>query len=99
GMQGAVVSPLSDVAPDGTPGREVVGEVAPLAAGPQEVEDGVEDIAHRGLAGPATGVHGDKGLDEGPLLVGQVAGVSLGSHTPFYGFRPPLSDRQSVVCL
>src|SRR5207245_10839152 len=59
GAQGAVVAPLVVVAPDGALGREVLGEVLPLAAGPQEVEDGVEDITHRGRAGPAAGVNGD----------------------------------------
>src|SRR5262249_12379880 len=97
GLQGAVVPPLIEVAPDGAPGREVLGQVAPLAAGPQDVEGGVEDVAHRRLARPAAGVYGDQALDQAPLLIGQVAGVSLGSHTPFYGLAPPLSDRQSAA--
>src|SRR5262249_31450639 len=84
GPQGAVVPPGVEVAPDGALGREVVGQVAPLAAGAQQVQDGVQDVTHRRLAGAASGVHGDQGLDQGPLLVGQVAGVSLGSHTPLY---------------
>src|SRR5262249_25338828 len=94
GVQGAVVPPLVEVTPDGAPGREVLGEVTPLATGPLDVEDRGEDVAHRGLARPAAGVHRDQRLDERPWLVGQVAGVSLGSHTPFYAFGPPLSDRQ-----
>src|SRR5262249_1429886 len=49
------------------------------------------------LARPAAGVYGDQALDQAPLLIGQVAGVSLGSHTPFYGLAPPLSDRQLAI--
>jgi hypothetical protein len=33
-------------------------------------------------------------LDRGPLLVGQVTGVLLSSHTPSYALGPPLSDSQ-----
>ena len=83
-LQGAVVPPLIEVAPDGTLGREVLGEVPPLTAGPQDVENGIRDVAHRGFAGTASRVHGDGRLDERPLRVGQVAGVLLGSHTLFY---------------
>src|SRR5262249_52781494 len=80
GLQGAVVAPLVEVAPHRGLGREVLGQVAPLAAGPHEVEDGVEDVAHRRLAGPAPGVDRDQFLDERPLLVRQVAGVLNSSH-------------------
>src|SRR5262249_46048411 len=65
-------------------------EVAPLAAGAYEVEDGIEYVAHGGLPRAASGVHGDEGFDERPLLVGQVAGVVFGSHTPFYAAEHPL---------
>ena len=80
GVEGAVVPPLVEVAPDGALGREVLGEVAPLAAGPQDVEDGIDDVAQVGLAGPPAGVDGDVRLDQGPLRVGDVAGVGLCSH-------------------
>src|SRR2546423_894123 len=43
-LQGAVGAPLVEVAPGGAPGGEVLGEEPPLAAGPQDVEDGVDDI-------------------------------------------------------
>src|SRR5262249_23959748 len=90
-LQGAVVPPLVEVAPDGGLGREVLGQEAPLAAGAHDVEEGVEHVAHRGLARSPPGVHRDQSLDEGPLLVGQVAGILLRSHpndlwkTPPYG--------------
>src|SRR5262249_1166975 len=96
-LQGAVVPPLVEVAPDGALGREVLGQVAPLAAGPHDVEDGVEHVAHRGRAGPAAGVHRDQGLDQGPLLIGQVAGVSLCPH-PNDLRKAPFSDSVSVPC-
>ena len=88
GVQGAVVPPLVEVPPDGALGRKVLGKVTPLAAGAEDVEDGVEDVAGVGLAGTATGVDRDVGLDQGPLLVGDVAGVLVRSHAPFYAPRP-----------
>ena len=80
GVQGAVVPPLVEVAPDGALGREVLGEVAPLAARPQQVDDGIDDVAQGGRAGPATGVDRDQPLDQVPLLVCDVAGILIGSH-------------------
>jgi hypothetical protein len=80
GAERAVGPPLLEVVPDGALGREVPGQVAPLAAGPQDVEDGVDDVPYRGLAGPAAGEDGDAGLDQGPLGVGDVAGVGVRSH-------------------
>ena len=76
-VEGAVVPPLVEVAPDGALGREVLGQVAPLAAGAQDVEDGIDDVAQVGLAGPAAGVDGDVRLDQGPLRVGHVAGILM----------------------
>jgi hypothetical protein len=70
-------------------GREVLGEVAPLAVGAEDGEDGVDDVPRVGLAGPSAGVDGDVRLDQGPLRVGDVAGVMMRSHTPFYASRPP----------
>src|ERR1700737_2781585 len=84
-LQGSIMTPEVEVAPDGALGREVLGQETPLASSPQEVEDGVEDVAHRGLAGPTAGGAGDHLLHEGPLLVGQIARVSLSSHTQLYG--------------
>src|SRR5512135_2595569 len=88
-VQGAVVPPLVEVPPHGALGREVLGEVAPLAAGAEDVEDGVDDVPHVGLAGPSAGVDGDVRLDQGPLRVRDVAGVVVRSHTPFYESRLP----------
>ncbi len=49
----------------------------PLTSAPVEVEDGVEHLPHLDRAGPADGVDGDQGLDDLPLLVGEVGGVGL----------------------
>ena len=90
-------SPLVEVAPDGALGREVVGQVPPLAAGAEDVEDGVEDVPHVGLAGPsAAGLGRDVRLDQGPLGVGDVAGVVVRSHpipTTHSPLMFPLWDR------
>jgi hypothetical protein len=87
-VQGAVVPPLVEVPPDGALGREVLGEVTPLAAGAEDVEDGIDDVPEVGLAGSPAGVDGDVWLDQGQLRVSDVAGVSLSSHTSFYEARP-----------
>ena len=79
-LQGAIVPPLVEVPPDGAPGWEVDGQVTPLASRAEDVEDGVEDVPCARLAGPAAGVDGDVGLDEGPLLVGDIAGIAVVSH-------------------
>src|SRR5208337_2760429 len=53
GFEGAVVSPLVEVPPDGALGRKILGEVTPLAAGAEDVEDGIDDVAQIGLARPS----------------------------------------------
>ena len=92
--------PLVEVAPDGTFGREVLGQVAPLAAGSQEVEDGIDDIPQVRLAWPPARVDGEVRLDQRPLLVGDITRVGLGSHEPFYAFPPTYGTvTQSEDCL
>src|ERR1019366_1480978 len=90
GVQGAVVPPLIEVPPHSRLGREVLGEVTPLAAGTQDVEDGIDYVAQVGLAWSAAGVDGQLRLDQKPLRVGYVAGVGLCSHESFYASSPPL---------
>ena len=81
-VQRPIPTPLVEVAPDGALGREIDGQIAPLAAGAEDVEDGVEDVPHVCLAGPtAAGFGRHVGLDQGPLRVGDVAGVMVHSHT------------------
>src|SRR5262249_56149755 len=70
-----------EVPPEGALGREVLGEVAPVAAGAEDVEDGVDDVPHVGLAGPPAGSGGrEVRRDQGPLLVSDGAGVVLSPH-------------------
>ncbi len=68
---------------------------------PQQVENGIRDVAHVGLTRTASGIHGDGGLDERPLRVGQVARVLLSSHTLFYAaeqLETHLSDSFLMHC-
>ena len=100
-VQRPVPTPLVEVAPDGALGREVDGQVTPLASGAEDIEDGVEDVPHVRLAGPpAAGFGRDMGLDQGPLGVGDVAGVMVHSHTITTLVTPrlfPLWDRLSEM--
>jgi hypothetical protein len=75
--QQAGAGPLVEVVADGARFGEVVRDVAPGAAGAQEVEDGVGDLPQVDLAGSAH-VLGrlDEGAQQLPLLVGQVAGIA-----------------------
>ena len=90
-VQRPVAAPLVEVPPDGALGREVAGQVAPLAAGAEEIENGVEDVVQVGRAGPtAAGFGRDVGLDQGLLDVGEVAGVMVHSHSTTTTVRPRL---------
>ena len=68
-------------------GGKLHGRIAPLAAGAEDVEDGVEDVPYVGLAGPSAGVdRRDVRLDQGPLCVGDVAGRVIDlEHVMVYG--------------
>ena len=89
-VEGAVAPPLVEVPPDGTLGREVAGQVTPLAAGAEDVEDGVDDVPHVGLSGSPAGRSGrDVGLDQGPLLRRSGRWGSGGFSYHFYAARLP----------
>jgi len=79
-VEGAVATPLVEVAPDGASWREVLGEVPPLAAGPQEVEDGIDDVAEGGLAGRPRPGNRQWRLEQRPLA-SVSRWVGLCSHT------------------
>ena len=51
-IQGPVAAPCVEAA-TGVLGREVAGEIAPLAASAEDIEDGIDDVADVGLARPA----------------------------------------------
>ena len=79
--QVAVHAPLPEVMVDGRPSGEVVREQAPLAAAPQEVEDGVEDLARAmDPRSPMSLGSGQVRLDVIPLGIGKVRWVRS-SHT------------------
>jgi len=83
----AIVPPAVELRRDGAPGGEVVGQLSPLASGPQDVEDGVEEVppVHGGRAADSLGL-GQQGPQEVPLTVGQVAQVGFTvAHTSLYG--------------
>ena len=61
GVESTIVPPLIEIAPNGAFGREVFGEVAPLATGAYQVQNGIEDIAHRVLRGRPPGYTGISG--------------------------------------
>src|SRR5262249_16383401 len=101
-VQCPVAAPGVEVAPGGALGREVAGQIAPLAAGAEEVEDGVDDVPHVGLAGPAAArLVGQMGLGQGPLGIAEVAGVMVHSHAITTRDTPQmftLWDRLSSRC-
>jgi hypothetical protein len=69
---------------------KIVGEVPPLAAGPNEVEDGVEDLAnvHRTSAIARHGRR-DQRSDASPLGIAKVGGVRFLSHPLVLPTNPP----------
>ena len=80
-VQSSVLRQVSKSAPDGAFGGEVAGQVTPLAAGAEEIEHSVDDIPQVGLARPTTAGFGrEVRHDQGPLDVGDVAGVMIRSH-------------------
>jgi hypothetical protein len=95
GVQGAVVPPLVEIPPHGALGREVLGKISPLAAGAEDGEDGIDDIPQVGRAGSSAGGAREVRLDPGPLLVGDVAGVVVRSHTPSTSLDPLLPWQES----
>ena len=94
----ARLAPAVELGGDGAPGREVVGQAAPLAAGGQDVQDGIDQV----LAGDDDGVtglgpaFGQQRADRLPLLVREVAGIHAPlAHARIIGrgsiCKPPLS--------
>ena len=75
----ALVAPAAEVLPDDLPGRQVMGQVAPLTASASLIEDGIPDLA-QGIGAPASGApafsFGQDSLNLLPLGIRQIAGVS-----------------------
>jgi hypothetical protein len=73
-----------------------VGQAPPLAARPQHVEDGIEDVAPHVVAGPARlwGLWQQQ-LDELPFVVGEICRIRYAFHPLVYmpfPFFTPVSD-------
>jgi hypothetical protein len=84
-LPGAVQPPVPELAVNGLPGREVVGQHPPRPAGPQVVEDGVHHVPEAGgrrspaLAGAGLGLR-EQRFQPLPLVIGQVGRVGLPAH-------------------
>lgn len=72
----AFTLPPAEIVVDGLPGREVVRQEPPSAAGAQQVEDRFHNLALVSFAGAASGAGvRDHWRDGGPLIISQVGGV------------------------
>jgi len=73
-----VIAPGSKPAVNRLPWRQVFRQQAPRAARPHDIEDAVQDLAHRPLARPArrAGLRQVR-RDHAPLRIGQIGLVSL----------------------
>ena len=73
-LPGPIEAPTTIVIVDRAPGREVVGEVPPLAAGPHKVEYSVDDLTDV-HATSATAGHGrrDQRSDARPLGICEIS--------------------------
>jgi hypothetical protein len=69
-------SPISKVAVDRPPGRKLVGQLPPLAAGLQQIQDAI-DYAPFTCRAPPSAAFGSRnqGRNEQPLLIGQIGTV------------------------
>lgn len=92
-----VLAPQTEVVEHRRPGRQVVGQIAPLAARPVLTGDRVHDfpeVAGPGMSGrrprhPTLLPDRDHQLDQCPLLVRQVARVRLSLHAPHLNMDMP----------
>src|SRR5215211_5040882 len=68
-----VQQPQIVVVPHAAPVRKLVGQVAPLAACPQQVEHGIHDLAQvQGARTPPPRALGEPRLHQRPLLIGEI---------------------------
>ena len=80
-------------------GGKSLGQVPPLAAGAEDVEDGVEDVPHVGLAGPPAGVDAGCGARSGerragvPARRGHAPRPAVGHHMRYRRGREPVLVR------
>ena len=76
-LQRAVVGPQIEIIVERALGRQVLGNIAPLATRAQYVHDPIHDLAHIGLAlAAATFGRRNERLDMPPFRVGQIARIA-----------------------
>ena len=87
---GPIQSPTTIVIVDRAPGREVMGQIPPLATAPHEVDDGVYHLANVHATRTTTRLgRRDQRSDAFPLGIGKVSGVSSPSHLFVLPVNPP----------
>ena len=93
GFEYAGIPPAGPLLVDRRPGRQVVGQVAPLAAGVAQVAQGVEQGPQRVL--PLGRVFAHQGQirgHKGPFIVLHIAGVTA-RRVPYPKFTPQVHNR------
>src|SRR6266699_2815602 len=96
-LPGAIVAPATKVTPHRRPGRKLMGQGAPLAAGAIQVQDGVQYFTHIGGAWMSSWLGGwDQWFKDRPFPLTQIAWiVSSLHHSPLL----PLALRGILVPL
>ena len=84
-VQRPVVVPGVEEVPDGGPGAEFLGQVAPGGPGPEDPEDAVEDLASISPGAAGASGRGEEVFNELPLLIGESV--------------PQHPDTASLVCM
>ncbi len=80
-LSGAIIAPFAEVEIDALPLGIVLGQHAPLRSSDDNIQDGVDDLAHVQAAWSSTWLgSGEQMLDTMPLTVGQVSWVDLVLH-------------------
>src|SRR3989442_15067980 len=75
-----IVAPRTEVGPDRRPRWKVMRQGTPLTPGAVPIKDRIEYVAHIGAARTPAGLGGrDQRLQDGPFLLGQIAGIALRS--------------------
>ena len=76
-IQRAIPVPQAEVIMHGASGRQVLGKVAPLAAGTQNIHHAIDHRADTDAPFAATSLgRRNKRLDQRPFLIGQVARIA-----------------------
>jgi hypothetical protein len=85
-LPGAVDPEQTVIVMHGRPGRELLRQAPPLAAGADAVKNAVEDFTHRGRARPPAGQRlGQVMVDQPPLLIREIRGIRLPCHATTLG--------------